>query len=316
MSGQPKAMPPAGFVEEIERHFGAEGRAWLASLPDRIADISRRWSLTVDGAPRHGAHALVIPVTRGNERFALKIAHPDETFAAELAGLRAWGGHGTVEVVDVLPSEGIMMLEWLDASKDLTSLPIDEAIIKAGLLTRRLAITPPPNISFPTTCERAAEIATTLAPRSPIAAQPRPQTLSYDLLDHAVLMAQSLSSMTASWDMSCLTTWDLHSENVLRGVRAGWTMTDPMPLIGTPEVTLAPFLWTRTEEISGPGHLSHLIEAYVAAGNLNPDLTRRWLIVRLVDYWLWGLGGGLTIDPMRCRTLLTWLADRDGIPFP
>ena len=31
------------------------------------------------------------------------------------------------------------------------------------------------------------------------------------------------------------------------------------------------------------------------------------MMVRLVDYWLWALGIGLTEDPRRCATLIEWL---------
>ena len=295
---------PDGLAEDVERLFGDPGRAWLATVPAILDRAARDWALALDGPPRHGAHGLVVPVRQAGIAFALKIAYPDETTALEIAGLRAWDGHGTVRLVDAIPSDGAVLMERLDAGRDLTSLPIDEAIREAGRLTRRLAIAPPVDAAFASTAGRATEIASTLAERWDHLGRPFPPSR----LERTVPLAKSL----ARSDSGRMATWDLHSENVLWGDRAGWTMIDPMPLTGDPEVALAPFLWTRVEEIAGPGHLQQLLQGYVAFGALDAARTWSWLTVRLADYWLWGLDIGLTIDPQRCRTLLDWLAQLSG----
>ena len=40
------------------------------------------------------------------------------------------------------------------------------------------------------------------------------------------------------------------------------------------------------------------------ATGFDEDRTRAWLVVRTVDYLLWGLEHGLTQDPVRCLRLL------------
>ena len=43
------------------------------------------------------------------------------------------------------------------------------------------------------------------------------------------------------------------------------------------------------------------------AAELDSAKARAWTLVRLVDYWLWGLSIGLAIDPARCETIAAWL---------
>ncbi|MGC4192228.1 MAG: aminoglycoside phosphotransferase family protein [Thermomicrobiales bacterium] len=291
---------PTGLAEDIERQFGDAGRIWLADLPILTMRTLASWSLIVDGERRYGAHGIVLPVRRGPDRFALKIAYPDAVTADEIAALQAWAGHGTVGLVEAIPDEGILLMDHLDASRDLTTLPLDEAAQEAGRLTHRLAIVPPPNAPFQTTADRAAEITRTLPERWAQAGRPFPTDRLHQIISFATYLADT--------HMGRMATWDLHSANILWKERTGWTMIDPMPLIGDPELALAPFLWTRAEEITGPGHLAKLLKGYVASGRLNEERTIRWLTVRLADYWLWGAAIGLTIDPERCRRLLAWLA--------
>ncbi|HEY3511998.1 MAG TPA: kinase, partial [Kribbella sp.] len=45
----------------------------------------------------------------------------------------------------------------------------------------------------------------------------------------------------------------------------------------------------------------------VTEAALDRDRARDWVLWRTVDYWLWGLGAGLTEDPVRCARLVTAL---------
>ena len=74
----------------VPGHAGrvAERRAWLDSLPERVDQQCRAWRLLLDGDPWHGSNALVLPVRRGGEQFALRLTAPDESFPAEVAALR------------------------------------------------------------------------------------------------------------------------------------------------------------------------------------------------------------------------------------
>ncbi|MGB3328432.1 MAG: aminoglycoside phosphotransferase family protein, partial [Thermomicrobiales bacterium] len=176
---------PQTFLEEIDRLHGAPGHAWLATVPDTVRRLAESWSLRVSGPPRHGAHGLVIPVVRAQAPMALKLVPRDAVTDTEVAGLRAWDGHGCVQLLAVDEDAGALLMEWLDAGRDLTSLPIDRAVTEAGRLARHLAIPPSDPVSFPTSSDRAREIARTLADRWEAAGRPFAEAMLMRLQDHA-----------------------------------------------------------------------------------------------------------------------------------
>ena len=58
------------------------------------------------------------------------------------------------------------------------------------------------------------------------------------------------------------------------------------------------------DDATQPHDVHALFAALTRAGMLNPARARAWTIVQAVDYWLWGLGHGLTEDPERCNRLV------------
>jgi len=52
--------------------------------------------------------------------------------------------------------------------------------------------------------------------------------------------------------------------------------------------------------------------AVIDGGQLDRDKAIAWSFVRAVDYWLWGLENGLTIDPDRCERVAGALASLAG----
>lgn len=52
----------------------------------------------------------------------------------------------------------------------------------------------------------------------------------------------------------------------------------------------------------------HQLGVIADAAGLDHDHARQTALYRTVDYWLWGLGHGLTEDPDRCTRLAGALA--------
>jgi len=289
---------PHAFAERLIAREGDAGRAWLASLPRLISELCDRWSLAIDGAARAETSAVVIPVRQGEGRAALKIAFPAALDEDEVSALRAWNGRGVVRLLDVDPGRSALLLEWLDADRPLSAVPLMEAAEVGGYLIRRLAIEAPSGL--PPLSDRAAEIVATTPKRWEAAGRP----FTRSLLTSAIGLADEIGPHTAV----TLANWDLHHGNVLAGTREPWLVIDPVIVVGDPEVAVFPMVLRRIDEMSGPAALRDFVERVVAAGGLNPELTVVWLHVRIVDYWLWGLGIGLTEDPARCARLVDWLA--------
>jgi hypothetical protein len=56
---------------------------------------------------------------------------------------------------------------------------------------------------------------------------------------------------------------------------------------------------------NAPGDVMRCFGTVVRAAGIGRDHARDWVLFRAVDYWLWGLGAGLTEDPQRCRRLVS-----------
>ena len=66
-------------------------------------------------------------------------------------------------------------------------------------------------------------------------------------------------------------------------------------------------MWDRIDDAAQPHEIHALFATLTRTGMLHSDRARAWTIVQAVDYWLWGLGAGLTEDPRRCERLLATL---------
>jgi streptomycin 6-kinase len=289
------------FEEWVEQREGEAGRAWIQNLPATVDAYCARWSLAIDGPPMHGGLSLVVPVRRhvgrDDEPRALKIAWVDDSTAHEVAALRAWDGRGTVRLLLADEPAGAMLLERLDASRPLAGVRIGEATEIAASLVRRLSVPGPPGMP------RLADVARGLTESIPERWKSLGRPIPRRLVDAARQNALALGPSAGSH----LVNWDLHYENVLAGDREPWLAVDPKAVVGDPEYGLAQLLWTRLEEIEASGGLDRHFGALVEGACLDSARARAWSLVRCVDYCLWALGVGLTIDPVRCTRIAEWL---------
>ncbi|GMA85534.1 hypothetical protein GCM10025868_07840 [Angustibacter aerolatus] len=126
-----------------------DARDWLAALPDLVAVACERWDLAIDLAPRapawHGNASLVVPVRREGEALVLKVGWPHLEARDEAVALRRWAGEGAVRL---LGGDGgwTLLLERLDSTHDLQTLPVPAAIEVVGSLLRRLHVPAPPGL--------------------------------------------------------------------------------------------------------------------------------------------------------------------------
>lgn len=288
---------PAAFSEAAIAREGAAGRAWVLALPELVATLCQRWDLVLDGAPMHGALGLVVPVRRGDEACVLKISSADESTEGEAAALAAWDGRGAVRLLAVEPSQNAMLLERLDFSRPLNTLPIEEAMGIAGRLLRRLAIPAPDGF------RSARSMVDKMAQNLPERWEQYGRPMSRRSLEQAYDMATQLRASNGS----LLINYDLHYDDVLASKREPWLAVDPKIATGDPEFGVAQLLWCRLEDIEAAGGLDRQFRVLCEAADLDPALARAWTLVRCVDYWLWGLSAGLTHDPVLCARIVDWL---------
>ena len=271
-----------------------EGRAWMDALPSLAAGLARQWDLTSTGEEFwHGYNAVVLPVSQAGRPLALKLTWPPDQVGAEADALAAWRARGAVELVATDVPRGALLLERLDASRSLAGLSLTEAAAAAGAVIRTLAIEAPG--SFPTLRAPARGLAATF--------QARQRSLRDPVPGRWITLAVSLAAKLAEDPGRSMVHADLHYDNILASHRPGqpWVAIDPAAAAGAPERSVAELLWTRADELPGPGAITGLLGTIVENGQLDRAKAIAWGFVRSIDYWLWGLDNGLTVDPVRCR---------------
>lgn len=259
-----------------------DGDTWLRRLPRDVSDLCTEWGLTPDGAPRHGLCALVVPVVGEAGPAALKMTWPHLEAATEHLALRHWAGHGAVRLIRAEPARWALLLERLDADRDLRGTPVDEACETVGHLLRQLQVPSPPTVPRLTAyaARQAGKFAGVL------------RAGSYQVPRRFVEQARSLSEdlagerPTQEW----LLHTDLHYANVLAGARAdgpAWLAIDPKPMAGDSGFEIGPILWNRPTEL-GTGSqirwsLRRRMELACEAAEIDQDRARAWAIVREMD---------------------------------
>jgi streptomycin 6-kinase len=297
---------PDRFAADTLAREGEAARPWLARLPDLVGELCARWGLRVTGDPLHGYMALVVPVLRGDTRYALKVSWLDHETVNEAAALALWNGGGAVRLLDADHATGALLLEWLDPRRRLAEADLSVAVPVAGRLLRRLAVPvsaewPAPPV--PGLRQWALDLAAQLPGRWRASGQP----FSGRQLDASVDVATALAPRAGG----LLANRDMHYQNVLAGGHEPWLVIDPKVMRGDAEFGLAPLLWRRLSEAGGPAGLQRRFDALVDEAGLDAELARGWTLLRAVDYELWGLNLGLTEDPALCATVIDWLSLAD-----
>lgn len=285
---------PEAFAAAAVARAGEAGRRWIGELPGLVRALCERWGLAVDGAPMHGWLGLVVPVRRGAEPCVLKVSWVDESTVDEGAALAAWGGRGAVRLLAWEPARAALLLERLDSRRSLRNAALPEALAVAGGLLRRLAIPAPEGLR--PLREVAERLVRTFPERWERHGRPMPRRW----LDRA----RDLAVQLGPGAVGLLVDYDLAYENVLGGTREPWLAIDPKVVAGDPEFGVAQLLWGRLEEMEARGGLERHFRTLAEAAGLDRERARGWTLVRCVDYWLWGLGAGLTEDPARCEAVI------------
>jgi streptomycin 6-kinase len=286
---------PEQFAQWRAHVDGEAGREWVRSLPAQVERLRRQWGLVVDDAePLHGALSIVVLVHRGDQPLVLRLSWREDTTENEALALRAWDGRGAMQLLDADPDSGALLVERLDHTRSLHTLPLWDAAVVAGALIRTLAVPAPAGLR--TLQEVAAGIRDGLPRRQRALGNPVPPAW--------VRAACRFADELGDAGEQVLIHADLHYGNVLAASRRPWLAVDPRALCGAPEYSVPELIWNRADELRTDAQVRRLLHAVTEAGRLDADAAYGWVVARCVDYWLWGLEHGLTIDPARCRRIL------------
>lgn len=283
---------PASFY--VMPRWWREDTAWLDDLPHLIGQQCRAWGLTIDGASMHGSNALVVPVRRGGQPFALRLSPPSDDFAGEVAALRYWDGRGTVRLIECDRATHALLLERLDGGRSLADEPLSTAVPIIARLLRSTAVRPPPR----------AQSTTAIVHRRIPELGREWSTLG---VPGGSLLLQTI--LTAAWSIPALAhhtavNGDLHYAQVLAGGRDPWIVVDPVLLVGDCGYAVAQLLWTRLDEMPSAADIRRWFAVIAREADLDPVAARNWVLFRATDYLAWGLRHGLTEDPARCLRII------------
>jgi streptomycin 6-kinase len=287
--GESLIVVPAELAELHEKYSGEEGRTWIAGLPALAAAYLDRWQLTIDGPAASGAVALIVPVTRRDgSKVVLKLQPVDDETGGEPAALRAWAGQGAVRLLDHDPSSGAMLLERLDASRDLSTMEDDSAAAKiiAELLVQLNSVPAPAGM------RHLRDVATATLAQTPEAIRLAPDLEERRILINCAARYQEL--ITDQIDNRLLH-WDLHYYNTLStlGIDQEWKAIDPKPLGGDSGFELLPALWNRWDDLVETGDLPAALlrrfDLMTDVMGLDRSRAAGWSLGRVLQVAVWDL---------------------------
>lgn len=302
---------PDGLVRLVSAHVPDPGMPagadWLDHLPALASAVLEEWELQLDGPPRHGYSALVLPVRSPHGRAVAKIVWPHAEGRHEHRALQLWNGRSTVRLLAADPARWALLLERLDPDRSLEQEAVGSALgeltatEELGALVTSLDRPAPPWAD--TLSDHLRQLLTdldvALAPASYAVAFPR------RMLQEARALATGL--LTENGLDARLTHTDLHHGNVLWRPDPGeWVAIDASVLAAEPGWAFQPVLlnaWPAVERATSLRQaVRRRLETLADVTGVDLDRARALAHLRLVRDALWELGAA-TVD----RTQVTRL---------
>ncbi|AXB47279.1 aminoglycoside phosphotransferase family protein [Amycolatopsis albispora] len=274
----------------IESH-GDQYPEWLAALPRLVTEFLGRWSLRREGPVWNGCASLVLPVVRQDGTpAALKLQPRTEENAGMALALRTWNGDGIVQLLEYDEETTTQLLERLDESRPLSTMPDDFAALTvlAELLARLTAVPAPAGI------RSLAGVAAEMLDETPAAVPGLADPAERQLVRRCA--AATAEVLGEPGDR--LLHWDLHYDNVLAGSREKWLAIDPEPLAGDPGFDLLPALDNRWDDVVDTGDVAravlHRFDLMTEVLGLDRQRAYAWSMARVLQNALWDIQDGET----------------------
>jgi len=264
----------------------AEGRPawdhWLARAPRLSDDLITEWGLRIDGQTLSGNCAMVVPVRTEDDRAGvLKVGWPHWEAETEHLALRAWQGHGAIELWRADPRRFALLLERARPDRDLHALDVLEACEVVARLYGQLHRPPLPQP------RRLSELCREWVDRLPPLFEAN--LISRRFVSQGERLMRDFADDPGT--DAALIHSDLHFFNVLAADREPWLAIDPKPLSGDPAYEVAPLLWNRWDEamsaVSPRQALLDRLFTVVDVAGLDEDRVRDWVVVREICNVLW-----------------------------
>ena len=245
---------------------------WLAHLPDVVAELARRWSLSL-GPTFLGddvSCGWVARATRADGTpVVLKLGMPHFEGLHELAGLRFWNADATVALLEADEEANAMLLEACIPGTSLRALAEPEQDVVLATLLQRLWRDPPSDSS-------------PFRPLASMLAHWAAETRALEgawpdrgLVRAGLALFEELAMTT---DRHVVLFTDLHAGNVLRAHRERWLAIDPKPFVGDPAYDATQHLINCPERMRDAPHAT--IDRFADLLGVSGERVRRWMFAR------------------------------------
>jgi streptomycin 6-kinase len=262
-------LPPSLAKTCSER---PERMVWLERLPDSVAELERRWSLTLGAPFQTGICAWVAPaVSPQHGAVVLKLGMPHMEAEQEIAAMRFWNGDPTARLIDADDALNAMLLERCVPGTLLRTRPEPEQdVIITGLLKRmwRRPVAPHPFRPLSVMVRHWIESSIADEAQWPDAVLTREGLRVFEELARAkpddVLLAT-----------------DLHGGNVLAAEREPWLAIDPKPFVGDRAYDATQHLFNCKERLRADP--MGLIARVAGLLGVDRERVRLWVFARLAS---------------------------------
>ena len=257
--------------------LGEPGAAWAASLPQRLQELAREWSLTLGRALPGGSSSYVVRArTAGGADVVVKVCLPDEGLAAQAATLRRADGRGYARLLAFDAGRAALLLEALGPSLQSSPVGVEDQL---RLLADTLALAWQPLPAEAAVVDKAAQLHTLVGRLWQEQQQDRPCPEA--VVAQALAYAERRRDVPASARVAVH--GDPHPGNLLQvaaadGVRGtGWCFVDPDGFVADRAYDLGVALRDWATHLTGPGARAKLERwCQWLAERSGVDATRIW----------------------------------------
>ncbi len=237
---QPLTLP-ADFLRNIRNSFPQQADAWLAYLPDLLAETAHRWDLTL-GEPFLLSFNYVCAATRaGGTPAVLKVGVPNNELTSEINTLKMYAGKGACRLYECNPEKGLLLLERLFPGTMLVELADDDEATRIAARVMKQTHRPVPQAEGFLSLRGWFGELKGLRRLFNGGSGPFPEK--------SLALAEGLIRELFEEDRpQVLLHGDFHHYNILNSER-GWLVIDPKGVIGAPEYDVCPYLVNPIEPV-------------------------------------------------------------------
>ncbi len=279
--------------------LGDEGLAWLRALPGLVADLERRWSVTVGRSLSGGTAAYVVQAcTTENLRVVVKISIPDPDFGDEIGTLARAEGRGYVRLLAHDVGRHAMLLEGLGPSLGQAGLSPETQIATLCRLLAQAWVVPP---AEPGNLSAAHDKATSLARLVSRLWQELDRPCTEQVLAQALLFAKRRAAVFRP-DRCVRVHGDAAAANALAvlaprpGAETGFVFVDPDGFLGDPAYDLGVALRDWCPQLlasdNAPGLARHYCRMLADGSGIDEQAIWEWAFLERVSTGLYVMALG------------------------